>query len=294
VGARAVTERARALNAPARAASDRARALRREAAGPLGRRHPALIALAVATLVFLVAPLAVVIPISFSAAKYLTFPPPGWSLQWYERYFGSREWMSATGRSFEVAVLTTLAATAVGTAAALALRRPFRGRSLIRLIVLAPLVVPVIIMAIAIYGLYAQLKMVGTLHGLVLAHTVLALPFVVVIVSATLQGLDETLELAAQNLGANRWQTFRLVTLPLIRPGVVSAALLAFITSFDEVVVAIFVSGTGAATLPKQMWDGIRTEIDPTVAAVSTLLIGVTTLALGLLAVVRRRASEGS
>jgi putative spermidine/putrescine transport system permease protein len=165
---------------------------------------------------------------------------------------------------------------------------------LIRLIVLAPLVVPVIIMAIAIYGLYAQLKMVGTLHGLVLAHTVLALPFVVVIVSATLQGLDETLELAAQNLGANRWQTFRLVTLPLIRPGVVSAALLAFITSFDEVVVAIFVSGTGAATLPKQMWDGIRTEIDPTVAAVSTLLIGVTTLALGLLAVVRRRASEGS
>jgi len=187
-------------------------------------------------------------------------------------------------------VLTTAAATAVGTAAALALRQPFRGRSLVRLIVLAPLVVPVIIVAIAIYGLYAQLKLVGTLSGLVLAHTVLALPFVVVIVSATLHGIDETLELAAQNLGANRWHTFRLVTLPLIRPGVVSAALLAFITSFDEVVVAIFVSGTQAATLPKQMWDGIRTEIDPTVAAVSTLLIGVTTLALGLLALVRRRA----
>jgi putative spermidine/putrescine transport system permease protein len=133
---------------------------------------------------------------------------------------------------------------------------------------------------------------VGTLHGLVLAHTVLALPFVVVIVSATLHGLDETLELAAQNLGANRWQTFRLVTLPLIRPGVVSAALLAFITSFDEVVVAIFVGGTHAATLPKQMWDGIRTEIDPTVAAVSTLLIAVTTLALALLTFVRRRAGR--
>jgi len=246
-------------------------------------------ALALAIVVFLIAPLAVVIPISFSAAKYLTFPPPGWSMQWYARYFGSREWMTATERSFEVAVLTTIAATAVGTAAALALRRPFRGRSLIRLIILAPLVVPVIIVAVAIYGLYARLKLVGTLHGLVLAHTVLALPFVVVIVSATLHGLDETLELAAQNLGANRWQTFRLVTLPLIRPGVVSAALLAFITSFDEVVVAIFVGGTHAATLPKQMWDGIRTEIDPTVAAVSTLLIGVTTLALGLLALVRRR-----
>jgi putative spermidine/putrescine transport system permease protein len=216
-------------------------------------------------------------------------------VQWYERYFGSREWMSATVRSFEVALLTTAAATAVGTAAAMALRRPFRGRSLARLIILAPMVVPVIIVAIAIYGLYAKLRMVGTLHGLVLAHTVLALPFVVVVVSATLSGFDSTLELAAQNLGANRWQTFRFVTLPLIRPGIVSAALLAFVTSFDEVVVAIFVSGTQAATLPKQMWDGIRTEIDPTVAAVSTLLIGVTTAVICISAIVRLRAgADGS
>lgn len=271
--------------------TDRARALAREAAGPLGRRHPALLGLGLATLIFLAAPLAVVMPISFSAAKYLTFPPPGWSLQWYARYFGSREWMSATVRSFEVALLTTLAATAVGTAAALALRRPFRGRSLVRLIILAPMVVPVIIVAVGIYGLYAKLRMVGTLHGLVLAHTVLALPFVVVVVSATLNGFDATLELAAQNLGANQWQTFRFVTLPLIRPGLVSAALLAFVTSFDEVVVAIFVSGTQATTLPKQMWDGIRTEIDPTVAAVSTLLIAVTTAVIGISAVVRRRAA---
>jgi len=274
---------------------DRARALRLEAAGPLGRRHPALILLGLATMVFLAAPLAVVVPISFSAAKYLTFPPPGWSVQWYERYFGSREWMSATVRSFEVALLTTVAATVVGTAAAMALRRPFRGRSLARLIILAPLVVPVIIVAIAIYGLYAKLRMVGTLHGLVLAHTVLALPFVVVVVSATLSGFDSTLELAAQNLGANGWRTFRFVTLPLIRPGIVSAALLAFVTSFDEVVVAIFVSGTQAATLPKQMWDGIRTEIDPTVAAVSTLLIAVTTAVICISAIVRLRAgADGS
>jgi putative spermidine/putrescine transport system permease protein len=271
---------------------DRASALRLEAAGPLGRRHLTLIALGVAILVFLALPLAVVIPISFSAAKYLTFPPPGWSTQWYERYFGSREWMSATLRSVEVAVLTTVAATAVGTAAALALRRSFRGKSLVSLIIVAPMVVPVIIVAIGIYGLYARLQMVGTLHGLVLAHTVLALPFVVVVVAATLRGFDETLELAAQNLGANRWQTFRLVTLPLIRPGIVSGALLAFITSFDEVVVAIFVSGARAPTLPKQMWDGIRTEIDPTVAAVSTLLIVVTTAVVGAITLVRRRAEE--
>jgi putative spermidine/putrescine transport system permease protein len=133
---------------------------------------------------------------------------------------------------------------------------------------------------------------VGTLLGLVLAHTVLALPFVVVVVAATLRGFDESLELAAQNLGANRWHTFRLVTLPLIAPGIVSGAVLAFITSFDEVVIAIFVSGARAPTLPKQMWDGIRTEIDPTVAAVSTLLIFVTAGLVGALTLIRRRADR--
>jgi putative spermidine/putrescine transport system permease protein len=271
---------------------DRAAALRQEAAGPLGRRHPLIVALGVAILVFLAVPLLVVVPISFSAAKYLTFPPPGWSVQWYARYFGSREWMSATARSVEVAVLTTLAATLVGTAAALALRRSFRGKTLVSLVVLAPMVVPVIIVAIGIYGLYARLQLVGTLAGLVLAHTVLAVPFVVVVVTATLRGFDQTLELAAQNLGAGRWQTFRLITLPLIRPGIVSGVLLAFITSFDEVVVAIFVSGARNPTLPKQMWDGIRTEIDPTVAAVSTLLIVVTTVALVAMTLARRRAEE--
>jgi putative spermidine/putrescine transport system permease protein len=275
-----------------RALTARARALRLEAAGPLGRRSPVVVALGAAVLAFLALPLLVVLPISFSAAKYLTFPPPGWSAQWYDRYFGSREWMNATWRSVEVAILTTAAATAVGTAAALALRRPFRGKSLVHLVIVAPMVVPAIITAIAVYGLYARLRLVGTLHGLVLAHTVLALPFVVVVVGATLRGFDETLELAAQNLGANRWQTFRRVTLPLIRPGIISGALLAFITSFDEVVVAIFVSGARAPTLPKQMWDGIRTEIDPTVAAVSTLLIGVTAAVVGAIALVRRRAAE--
>jgi len=271
----------------------RARALRLEAAGPLGRRHPVFVGVGAAVLVFLALPLVVVMPISFSAAKYLTFPPPGWSVQWYERYFGSREWMGATWRSVEVAVLTTLVASAIGTAAALALRRPFRGRSLVHLVIVAPMVVPVIILAIAIYGLYARLRLVGTLLGLVLAHTVLALPFVVVVVAATLRGFDESLELAAQNLGANRWHTFRLVTLPLIAPGIVSGAVLAFITSFDEVVIAIFVSGARAPTLPKQMWDGIRTEIDPTVAAVSTILICVTAVLVGALTLIRRRTDRG-
>jgi putative spermidine/putrescine transport system permease protein len=269
---------------------DRARALALEEAGPLGARSRALVLLGVAILGFLALPTLIVVPISFSAAQYLTFPPPGWSLQWYERYFGSVEWTSATWRSFQVGVLTMVAATALGTAVALALRRPFRGKQLVNLALIAPLVVPVIITSIAIYGLYARLKLIGTAAGLVMAHTVLALPFVVVVVAATLRGIDPNLELAAQNLGANRWQTFRLVTLPLIRPGVVSAALLAFITSFDEVVVAIFISGARAPTLPKQMWDGIRTEIDPTIASVSSLLIGITTLLMLAIAGLRRRS----
>jgi ABC-type spermidine/putrescine transport system permease subunit II len=191
-----------------------------------------------------------------------------------------------------VALLTTVTATALGTAAALALRRRFRGKALASFVIVAPMVVPVIITAIAVYGLYARLRLIGTIPGLVLAHTTLALPFVVVVVGASLRGFDENLELAAQNLGANRWRTFRLVTLPLIRPGVISAALLAFITSFDEIVIAIFISGARAPTLPKQMWDGIRTEIDPTVAAVSTLLIVVTTAVIAAIALVRRRARE--
>ncbi len=270
--------------------SDRAarvRALPLEEAGPLGRRSPILWGAGVLVLAFLALPTFVVLPISFSAAKYLTFPPPGWSLQWYDRYFGSREWMTATWRSFEVGVLTMAVAAIVGTAAALALRRQFRGRSVVNLVILAPMVVPVIITAIAIYGLYARLRLIGTIPGLVLAHTVLALPFVVVVVGASLRGFDERLELAAQNLGANRWQTFRLVTLPLIRPGVMSGALLAFITSFDEIVIAIFISGARSPTLPKQMWDGIRTEIDPTIAAVSSLLIAVTVLVMAAITLLR-------
>src|SRR5262249_7140687 len=160
----------------------RARALRLEEAGPLGRRSAGLWVAGALVLAFLALPTTVVLPISFSAAKYLTFPPPGWSLQWYERYFGSRVWMAATWRSFEVAILTMAAATSVGTAAALALRRQFRGRALVNLVILAPMVVPVIVTAIGVYGLYARLRLVGTIPGLVLAHTVLALPFVVVVV----------------------------------------------------------------------------------------------------------------
>jgi len=243
-------------------------------------------------LLFLLLPMFVIVPISFSSAKFLTFPPPGWSLQWYEKYFTSPAWLAATWLSVRVAALTMVLATGLGTLAALGLARGrFRGRGLLYGLVLSPMIIPVIITAIAIYFLFARWELTGTLAGLALAHTVLAIPIVVVIVSATLQGVDPNLEHAAMNLGANRLRTFWRVTLPIIRPGVISAAIFAFIVSFDEVIIAMFLSSPTTATLPKQMWDGIRQEIDPTIAAVSTLVI-VGSVALLLLAEVLRGQAQ--
>jgi putative spermidine/putrescine transport system permease protein len=244
-------------------------------------------------LLYLVFPVFVVAPVSFSSAKYLQFPPPGWSLQWYQNYLERPGWVPATFVSIRVAIVTTILATTLGTAASLALvRGRFPGRNAINSFMVSPLVVPGIIVAIGIYFFYAQAKLVGNPLGLALAHTSLALPFVVTNVSATLHGFDERLEYAAMNLGANRWQTFRRVTLPIIRPGVFAGALFAFITSFDELIVALFVSGTGAVTLPRKMWDSLRQEIDPTIAAVSTILITLSIVILLAAELLRQRSER--
>ena len=228
---------------------------------------------------FLILPIFVVVPISFSSATYLKFPPPGFSLQWYNNFFTSQDWTSATIMSLQVASITTAIATVLGTLLAISLLRGnFRGKILIFSFAVSPMIVPVIIIAISVYFFYSKLQVVGTMTGLVAAHTILAIPYVFVIVTATLQGFDETLERASLSLGANPLKTFLFVTLPSIKSGVMSAALFAFITSFDELVIAIFISGTSAVTLPKRMWDGIRLEIDPTIAAVSSLLIGFSVL----------------
>jgi putative spermidine/putrescine transport system permease protein len=185
-----------------------------------------------------------------------------------------------------------LLATALGAPASLALvRSDFRGKSFLTGFIISPLIAPVIIVAIGIYFFYARLGLVGNPFALVIAHTALAVPFVVINVSATLQGFDERLEQAAMNLGATPWHTFWQVTFPIIRPGVLAGALFAFISSFDELVVALFVSGTSAVTLPRKMWESIRFEIDPTIAAVSTMLV-VLTGVLFLSAELLRRRSE--
>jgi putative spermidine/putrescine transport system permease protein len=240
-------------------------------------------ALWITVLVFLALPILIVVALSFSSASYLTFPPPTFGVRWYRAYLGSSEWLDSTWLSLAIAACVVVLATTLGTLAALGLPRLPRGlRTAIGALVLSPLIVPGIVAAIGIYYVFAAYRLVGTPLGLILAHTCLAVPFVVTSVSASLAGLDRRLEQAALSLGATPWGTFRQVTLPLIRPGVLVGALFAFITSFDELIVALFLSGSGAITLPRRMWDDLRFAIDPTIAAVSTLTIALTaTLLLG-------------
>lgn len=236
-------------------------------------------------------PISIVFPLSLSDAPFLQFPPTDYSLRWFEKYFSREDWTRPTITSFEVAGVTMVLATVIGTLASIAVvRGDFPGKRLAVGLLLAPIIVPTIILAIALYYLFASYGLIGTRTGLVLAHTVLAVPYVVVVVSAALERIDLSLEQAAWTLGATKIKAFVRVTLPLIRPAVLTAALFAFLASFDEVVIAIFISGTSATTLPKRMWDGIREEIDPTTAAVAALLIVLSLLLMCLAEVLRRRS----
>jgi putative spermidine/putrescine transport system permease protein len=243
---------------------------------------------------FLVLPSVIVVPMSFNADNLLRFPPQGFSLVWYQTYLAQEDWRTATLNSLAIALATTVLATALGTLAALALiRGRIALRSLYIYLMLTPMIVPPIVSAVSMYGVFAGLKLVGTLPGMVLAHTVLALPFVVINVAAVLQRMDWRVEQAARSLGASALSAFFLVTLPLIRPGIVVAAIFAFITSFDEVVVALYISGSSAMTLPVQMWSGLRFEINPVVAAVSTLLLGISIVSLFGIGLLRRMTAVG-
>ena len=243
--------------------------------------------------VWLLAPMLVVLPMGLTERRSLSFPPQDWSLRWYRNFFTSPEWYDALVTSLEIAVLVTLLATLLGTACAFALvRGRFPGRAAINALLLAPLVVPVVIVAIAVFAAFLRWRLSGTVPGFVLAHTALAIPFVIITVSSSLRTFDVRLELAAANLGAGPWRTFRQVTLPLILPGVLSGALFAFITSFDEVVVALFLSSSDVRTLPVQMFTSVTREVDPTIAAASTMILCLTTALLVLFALTRRQETD--
>jgi putative spermidine/putrescine transport system permease protein len=252
-------------------------------------RRLLLLALGGLTVFFLMAPTLVVVPMSFTASNALTFPPQGLSTRWYEKMLTDPQWSTGFVNSAQVAVLTAVFATALGTLAALGtVRGRFPGRGAVNGLILSPLIVPVIIIAIGMFSIFVRWKIAGSLVGLVLAHTALAVPFVVVNVATSLRTVDRNLELAAQSLGAGPVRTFRRITLPLILPGVLAGGLFAFITSWDEVVVSIFLTSARFRTLPVEMWEQVRQVVDPTVAAVATTLLVVTTTIL-LVAVVARR-----
>ncbi len=247
---------------------------------------------------FLIAPLVVIIPLSFNAEPYFTFTremltlqPEGFSLRWYEDLFTSDKWRNSIKNSFIIGLATTVLSTFLGTLAALGLsRKRMPYKDLIMAILLSPLIVPIIVSASGIYLFFAKVGLSQTYLGIILAHTILATPYVVITVTATLAGYDLNLSKASTSLGASPTHTFFKITMPIIAPGVFSGALFAFITSFDEVVAVIFLSSAEQRTLPRQMWSGIREEISPTILAAGVMLILLSVALLLTMEMLRRRS----
>ncbi len=242
-------------------------------------------------LVFLVAPALIAIPVSLTNKTYLSLPWDGISLQYYREVFSSPEWVSSFFQSTVIGLTSAALATIVGTLAAVGLwRLSSRWGEVVRGLLLLPLVIPPIIAAMAFYRLYVPLGLIDSYTGLILAHSVLAAPLVLITVGASLAGFDRRLEQASRNLGASAAQTLWRVILPSIRPGVISGAVFAFIASWDEIVVTLFLSKFTVYTLPRRMWNGIRENTDPAVAAAAVILLGVTFAAFLIWGIAQRRA----
>jgi len=238
--------------------------------------------LTVAVLAFLIFPLVVVIPESFSPSAVLQFPPASLSLRWYRDFFGDPDWLRSLWLSIKLGIAVAILSTLLGLGTAVAMVRFVKyGKGLIRALALSPLIVPVIVTAIALFDIMTRLDLVGSFWGLLLSHTVLALPFPVFILENALKSVDPNLEDAAVSLGASRIKAFYKVTMPLIAPSIFGAALFAFLASWDEVVIVLFVGGALLQTLPVQMFQFLTTEVRPTIASASTLLIAA--LLLGML-----------
>jgi len=249
-------------------------------------------------LLFLILPILVIVPLSFNAEPFFSFTegmlklqPEAYSLRWYSAVFNDAGWLLSIKNSFFIGIFSTLIATALGTCAAVGLARDeMPARRLITALLLSPMIVPLIITAAGMFFFYANIGLSGNFLGLILAHAVLGTPFVIITVTATLVGFDYALVRAALSLGARPLRIFFDVILPLIRPGVISGALFAFITSFDEVVVILFMAGPSQRTIPRQMFSGLREQINPSILSVATLLILMSVILLVTLELLRRRA----
>ena len=249
---------------------------------------------------FLIAPIMVMIPLSFNAEDFFTFTPEmlalnpeGYSLKHYEDFFTNSDWQGALWNSVSIAPMATLLSVGFGTLAAIGLSQPHvPGRQLIMAILISPMIVPLIISAAGMYFFYSRIGLQGTYWGVVLAHAALGIPFVIITVTATLVGFDRSLVRASASLGADPVRTFFKVQMPLILPGVISGGLFAFITSFDEVVVVLFLGSAGQKTLPWQMFTGLREQISPTILAVASLMVLISIMLLTTLELLRRRSER--
>jgi len=249
---------------------------------------------------FLIAPIVVIIPLSFNAQDFFTFTPEmlalkpeGYSLKHYDDFFNNADWQQALWNSVRIAPMATILSVGFGTLAAIGLSQPHVPfRRAIMAILISPMIVPLIISAAGMYFFYSRIGLQGTYWGVVLAHAALGIPFVIITVTATLVGFDRSLTRAAANMGADPVTTFFKVQMPLILPGVISGGLFAFITSFDEVVVVLFVGSAGQKTLPWQMFTGLREQISPTILAVATILVTISVLLLATLEILRRRSER--
>ena len=244
-------------------------------------------------LLFLITPVLVIVPLSFSESAFLVYPVLGFSLRWYENFFSSPTWMLGLKNTLIVAPVATLIAMVLGTLAALGFNRAnFFGKAFLMSLLVSPMVVPVVIVGVAAYLFFAPLGMANNIWLLIVMHAVLGVPFVVITVLATLEGFDQNLVKAASSLGASPVYAFFRVTLPIIAPGVISGGLFAFGISFDEVVLTLFVAGPEQFTLPRVMFSGIRENLNPTIAAAATLLILFSVVMLLTLEWLRRRSEK--
>jgi putative spermidine/putrescine transport system permease protein len=243
--------------------------------------------------VCLLAPIVIVVILAFSGSGYLRFPPTSLSWQWFARFFGNLQWQRALLSSLIIGAIACLVSTVAGFFAAYVfLRVEFRGKKLLLSLMLTPIIVPSIITAIAMYYLAGKLGLIGNFLWLGLCHAVIAMPIVLLILLSALQAVDPNLERAALGLGAGRARVFCRVVLPIALPGVMSAALFAFLASFDELLISLFLAGVHAQTLPVRIWNSLNLQVEPTIAAVSAFLIGVTVLILGLDGILRYRRAQ--
>jgi putative spermidine/putrescine transport system permease protein len=251
----------------------------------LGWWRVALCVVAGLAVIFLLAPLCLLVALSFDSSQWLQFPPPGWTLQWYQEVFADPDWLSSFLTSLELGIVVTLASVLLGLLAGFAIARgDFPGRETLRGFFLTPMIMPSIVLGIALYAAFLRLHLAGTLLGFVLAHLVLALPFSIVAITSALEQTDKSLEDAAMLCGATLWEARIRVILPAIGHGIFSAAIFSFLTSWDEVVVAIFMSSPGLQTLPVRMLGDVRQNLSPDIAVVSSLLLLGTLLLMGLAA----------